>query len=130
MPNPPFRLEMSVRDYECDMQGIVNNAVYQNYLEHTRHQYLQNLGLSFAKITQRGINMVVIRAELDYKSSLKADDSFFVTAEFERLSKLRFLFHQNIVRLPDEKLIVAAKIFCTSLNEKGRPCVPEELELL
>jgi acyl-CoA thioester hydrolase len=28
-----FASEMSVRDYECDMQGIVNNSVYQNYLE-------------------------------------------------------------------------------------------------
>ena len=28
-----YEMEMMVRDYECDMQGIVNNAVYQNYLE-------------------------------------------------------------------------------------------------
>ena len=34
-----FELKMSVRDYECDLQGIVNNAVYQNYLEHARHQF-------------------------------------------------------------------------------------------
>ncbi len=37
-----FELEFTVRDYECDLQGIVNNAVYLNYLEHTRHQYLLN----------------------------------------------------------------------------------------
>ena len=29
----PYRLKFKVRDYECDMQGIVNNSVYQNYLE-------------------------------------------------------------------------------------------------
>ena len=28
-----FEVVMTVRDYECDIQGIVNNAVYQNYLE-------------------------------------------------------------------------------------------------
>ena len=29
-----YELEMKVRDYECDLQGIVNNANYQHYLEH------------------------------------------------------------------------------------------------
>ena len=32
-----FRHEMKVRDYECDIQGVVNNANYQHYLEHARH---------------------------------------------------------------------------------------------
>ena len=31
-----FTLEIVVRDYELDSEGIVNNAVYLHYLEHTR----------------------------------------------------------------------------------------------
>ena len=34
-----FQLEMMVRDYECDIQGIVNNANYLHFMEHTRHQF-------------------------------------------------------------------------------------------
>ncbi|RKX91588.1 MAG: acyl-CoA thioesterase, partial [Spirochaetes bacterium] len=26
-----FSIEFKIRDYECDQQGIVNNAVYLNY---------------------------------------------------------------------------------------------------
>ena len=37
-----FELKMKVRDYECDGQGIVNNANYQHYTEHTRHEFIES----------------------------------------------------------------------------------------
>lgn len=35
-----FETRMEVRDYECDIEGIVNNANYLHYTEHTRHRFL------------------------------------------------------------------------------------------
>ena len=125
-----YRLNFSVRDYECDIQGIVNNAVYQNYLEHTRHEFLKACGLSFAELTARKVNLVVVRAELDYKSSLKSGDDFYVALNVERVSPLRFAFLQDIYRLPDEKLMLCAKIIGTGLNERGRPELPDEISRL
>src|SRR3989339_1958774 len=98
-----FELAFKVRDYECDMQGIVNNSVYQNYLEHTRHQYLKAIHLDFADLTARGINLVVKRIEIDYQSPLRSGDKFLVDVKMERISPLRFGFRQNIYRLPDQK---------------------------
>ena len=40
-----YELKMKVRDYECDLQGIVNNANYQHYIEHTRHEFLLKAAL-------------------------------------------------------------------------------------
>lgn len=48
-----YELEMKVRDYECDLQGIVNNANYQHYLEHTRHEFLISVGISFAALHEQ-----------------------------------------------------------------------------
>ena len=73
-----YELELQVRDYECDLQGIVNNAVYQNYLEHCRHKFLNFVGLDFAELHKDGIDAVVIRAEIDYKFPLRPGDDFFV----------------------------------------------------
>ncbi len=123
-----FTHEMDVRDYECDIQGIVNNGVYQNYLEHVRHLYLKSIGIDFAEYTKNGIHLVVVRAELDYKSPLISGDRFLVGLNFLRDSRLRFAFHQTILRLPDQKQILAARIIGTALNARGRPFLPVELE--
>lgn len=121
------QLEFKVRDYECDMQGVVNNGVYQNYLEHARHEFLQSHGINFAQVTAAGINLVVTRAELDYRSSLVSNDLFVVRSLIRQVSRVRFEFQQDVFRLPDEKLMLAARITGTSLNQQGRPFVPEVL---
>ena len=123
-----FTLPMSVRDYECDMQGIVNNSVYQNYLEHARHEYLKVVGMDFKMYAQEGINLVVVRAELDYKFPLESGDRFFVGVNMVRESRLKFAFYQDIFREKDKKLILKAKITGTALNQRGRPAIPEELD--
>jgi acyl-CoA thioester hydrolase len=127
MPTP-FSIEIEVRDSECDMQGVVNNAVYLNYLEHARHKFLNACGLDFAKITQSGIHLVAIRVEVDYLSPLKSRDIAIVSVEVERISKLRVGFRQSITRKRDDKLSVNALVVATSLNERGRPFYMAELE--
>jgi acyl-CoA thioester hydrolase len=112
------------------MQGIVNNAVHQHYMEHTRHKLLKSIGIDFAALTRRGIALVVVRIEIDYLHPLRSGDSFWVGLSMERVSRVRFGFIQDIFRYPDDKPIVRAKVIGTALNEKGRPKLPEEIEAL
>jgi acyl-CoA thioester hydrolase len=130
MLNNHYSLQMSVRDYECDVQGIVNNSVYQNYLEHARHVYLKEIGINFAEYAQRGIHLVVVRAELDYKTPLQSGDKFNVSVRMVRESPIRFAFLQEISRVSDNRLVLSAKIIGTALNTNGRPELPAELVAL
>ena len=127
-----FTLPFDVRDYECDLQGIVNNAVYQQYLEHTRHRFLQTSGVSFAELTQQGINVVVFRAELDYKHPLRSGDTFTIGVRLERLSPVRFAFLQDLYLTTggQELLSLTAKIVCAAMNRTGKPIMPMVLEPL
>ena len=54
-----FELPIKVRDYEVDSEGIVNNAVYLHYLEHTRHEFCEAAGISFRQMHARGLDPVV-----------------------------------------------------------------------
>lgn len=115
-----FRVPFRVRDYECDLQGIVNNAVYQHYLEHARHEFLRSRGVSFAELTARGVILVVVRVELDYRRSLRPGDAFEVSLRCESLGRVRHVFLQDIVR-EDGALMLSARIEWTVLDEAGRP---------
>ena len=126
MNNHDFELEMQVRDYECDIQGIVNNSVYQNYLEHCRHKFLHEAGLDFAELHNQGIDAVVIRAELDYKFPLRPADDFLVRLKMGKQGRLRIIFYQQIIRKSDEKLMVDAKITAV-LTKNNRPVAPDIL---
>jgi len=110
----PYRLELKVRDYECDLQGIVNNANYQHYLEHARHEYIRTLGLDFAEMHAQGIDFVVARIEMAFKNPLRSGDSYEVTVRCKK-EGIRVVFHQDIYHLPDRKLSVRAKVDSVSL---------------
>ncbi|MFH1429346.1 MAG: thioesterase family protein [Candidatus Margulisiibacteriota bacterium] len=126
---PDFRINLAVRDYECDLQEVVNNSTYFNYLEHARHEYLHYIGVNFTEMHNKGFDLVVTRAEADYKYPLTSGDKFYITVRMEQESRIRFAFYQDIHRASDDKLIMQAKIVGTSLDAKtGRPCLPEELK--
>jgi acyl-CoA thioester hydrolase len=122
----PYSLEFKVRDYECDLQGVVNNANYQHYLEHARHEYLISRGISFVQLHDEGIDLIVTKAEIEYKFPLRSLDKFIVTVSIQREGNARLLFIQEIFRLPDMKLIIKGKVTGVA-TRKGRPVPPGDL---
>lgn len=104
-----FETRMEVRDYECDIQGIVNNANYLHYAEHTRHLFLKSRGGSFADLHNKGIDAVVARMNLKYKAPLHCDDEFISRLNVHK-EGLRYVFEQDIYRAADDKLCFHATV--------------------
>jgi acyl-CoA thioester hydrolase len=104
-----FETRMEVRDYECDIEGIVNNANYLHYMEHTRHLFLKSRGLSFAEMHNKGVDAVVARMNLQYKTPLRCDDEFISRLGL-RKEGLRYVFNQDIFRASDNRLCVRATV--------------------
>ena len=116
-----FETRMEVRDYECDIEGIVNNAEYLHYLEHTRHLFLKHCGLSFAEMHRKGVDAVVARMTLQYKAPLRCDDEFVSRLRIEK-EGVRYVFHQDIIRACDNNLSLRAKVelVCLVNGKLGR----------
>lgn len=96
-----FIMDMEVRDYELDCEQIVNNANYLHYMEHTRHRFCTDAGLSFIQMHNLGIDAVVRKIEVEYKTSLRGGDTFISCLRLERKGP-RFIFHQDIIRSDGE----------------------------
>lgn len=120
---------MKVRDYECDLQGIVNNANYQHYTEHTRHEFILSEGISFADLHKRGIDCVVARITLSYKTPLRSGDEFLSCLNVEK-DRARYVFHQDIFRLPDHTLSMRATVDIVCLVNGKLVAGVEELDKL
>ncbi|MBO7470609.1 MAG: acyl-CoA thioesterase [Bacteroidaceae bacterium] len=130
-----YQLKMKVRDYECDMEGIVNNANYQHFMEHTRHEFLLDAGISFAEMLEQNIVSVVARITIDYKTPLRSRDEFLSCLNIKQ-EGIRYVFYQDIYRASDLKLAAKGKVDvvclvdgklsrCPELEEKLKAYYPE-----
>ena len=104
-----YELKMKVRDYECDLQGIVNNANYQHYLEHTRHEFLSDNGVSFAQLHEEGTDPVVARLTMSFKTPLRSGDEF-ISKLYLRKEGIKYVFYQDIFRASDMKIVIKATV--------------------
>ena len=104
-----FEIAMKVRDYECDAEGIVNNANYLHYFENTRHEFMQSLGMTFKEAHASGINPVVAHANLYYKTPLTGSEEFLSSLTVERKG-VKIIFHQAIHRKSDGALCCKGQI--------------------
>lgn len=119
-----FKLPLQVRDYEVDAQGIVNNAEYLHYMEHTRHEFCKQAGLSFREMHEQGLDPVATRIEIDYKASLGLGDEMLSCLNLERKGPL-FVFHQDIYKM-DGTLVTKGVVSIACLDH-GRLCRGDQL---
>ncbi|MBR5297902.1 MAG: acyl-CoA thioesterase [Parabacteroides sp.] len=101
-----FTLKDKVRDYECDLQGVVNNSNYQHYMEHTRHEFLESLGENFGKMHEQGLDAFVAKVEIHFKNSLRSGDHYLSYLNAYKKG-VKLIFEQDIYRLSDN--VLAAK---------------------
>ncbi|QOV34625.1 acyl-CoA thioesterase [Streptomyces ferrugineus] len=92
----PFSVRVTVRGYETDVQGHVNQSVYINYAEHARWSLLQAAGITQAGLIGKGVGPVALETTIRYRRELLAGDEVDVTCAFEWSGGKTFRIQQTI----------------------------------
>ena len=123
-----FVTTLKVRSYECDIYGHVNNAVYLQYCEAARVEFLESLGYDLQKLKEANFLLPIVRIEIDYKKPLFMNDLIEVSVKWVGRKTSSAVFEQQIRKLPDKQLAARARVtwVCTDLRGKPKP-IPDIL---
>jgi acyl-CoA thioester hydrolase len=92
-----FSVPVTVRGYELDTQGHLNQAVYLQYAEHARWELLRAAGLPQDKLLADGVGPVALETTLRFRRELRGGDEVRVTCRFEFNSNRTFRIIQEIL---------------------------------
>jgi acyl-CoA thioester hydrolase len=124
-----FKARWTVRQYEVDGQGHLNNAVYLNYAEELASRHSESLGYGQRWAAAQGGAWVIRRNEVNYHFPAKFGDELELTVRVELVRGARGLRRTTIVLVPDGTLV--AEIFTEWVwvrASDGRPApVPQVL---
>ena len=110
-----------VRYAETDAMGVLHHANYFVYFEEARTECLRQSGLSYRELEERGVYLVVARAECTYRAPASYDDVLLIHASVERVTAARIDHSYRVVREADGVLVAEAKTTLACVDEKGGP---------
>ncbi|MFD0052403.1 acyl-CoA thioesterase [Streptomyces sp. NPDC127168] len=123
----PFSVPVTVRGYETDTQGHLNQAVYLNYAEHARWSLLDAAGIRQADLVARGVGPVALETTIRFRRELLAGDEVEVTCAFEWGEGKTFRIHQ-VIRKPDGTVAAEVEGVGGLMDLKARKLVADPRE--
>lgn len=101
------KTNIRVRNFEVDWQGIVHNAVYLQYFETGRIEYLRGAGYEPDLLSaNRNSRVVLARNEIDYLRPAVFDDLLEVHTKVSMIGTTSFIF-EGLIRHTETKKIMA-----------------------
>jgi acyl-CoA thioester hydrolase len=118
--------DLIVRTYECDSYGHVNNAVYVNYLEYGRMQFLNGINFDYKEMIKAGYFIYITHIDIHYRASAFLMDKLFIDVEPVETGAIKGTLHQ-VIRKEDGTVCVDADVTWATVNTQGRPSrLPKE----
>ena len=117
---------LTVRSYECDSYNHVNNAVYLNYLEYARMEFLRAVNFDYEGVIEAGYYLYVTHVDIYDKASAILGDELFIEVEPIKTKSISGTFSQ-IVKKSDGTICAQAEVTWACVTKEGRPApIPKE----
>ncbi len=91
----PVTYVRKVRFSDSDAQGIVFNGNYLTYFDDTITDYLEATGIGWDEMTEQGIDMVLGRAEVDFRAAGQIGDVLITGAKVVEIGRTSLVFEMR-----------------------------------
>ncbi|MCB9663638.1 MAG: acyl-CoA thioesterase [Alphaproteobacteria bacterium] len=91
------RLPIVVRSTEVDFLGHVNNAVYQQWMEWGRFEWVRACGLDLAGLRDRGLSLVVVHVSIDYRREARLDQQLVIETALSKVGTRSLAYQQRVL---------------------------------
>jgi len=123
-----FETSLKARTYECDIYEHVNHAIFLNYCEYARVEFLNALGYDLKMLIDKGFYLPIVKIEIDYKLPVFAGEELLVSVMWINRGNSSATFEQDIIKSLSKRLAAKAFITWVATDLKGRPVpIPEAL---
>jgi acyl-CoA thioester hydrolase len=102
-----FSTDLRVRFSETDAQGIANNAVYLNWFEVARVDYLARFPGGYRGLIEQGVEATTIESYVRYRAPCRFDDALRIHTRVSDMRGARFRFEYFVERTSDPPATVA-----------------------
>ena len=117
-------MPLRVRYVECDMQGRVFNAHYLTWTDMAHTEALREHVGGYSELLERGIDVVVAAAEIQFRTPARFDDDLVVAVTMEPPGTTSLRSRFTITRGEDviaEATMIHVCVDATSFQKRGWP---------
>ena len=115
------KFSVTVRFHEVDMLGVCYNAVYNNFFETARLEYIKAAGLMPARgIFSDGNIFFIVKNEINYRGYAYHDDILDVYSKISYIKNSSFGYDHLIVNQKSGKVIVDGKVVIVHVDSNTR----------
>jgi acyl-CoA thioester hydrolase len=122
-----FETSLVSRSYECDSYNHVNHAVFLNYLEVARIEFLKTMGYTLDSLKEKDLLLPIVKLEIEYKKQILAGERIYITVEWLKRKHSSAIFEQIIYTEDKKSVISKAHVTWVAVNLHGKPiAIPKE----
>jgi YbgC/YbaW family acyl-CoA thioester hydrolase len=119
IPEKPHRTSLTVRGYELDSYGHVNNAVYLQYMEQARWVFMKDNEL-LERIEDEELFLVVTETHIRYVHEANLFDELVIETSLKE-EKPYLVFRQKIINEKSGDVLSRATITTIFVNRQRMP---------
>lgn len=120
----PVTYERKVRFSDTDAQGIVFNGNYLTYFDDTITDYLEATGIGWDGMTKRGVDMVLGRAEIDFRAAGQIGDVLVTGAKVAEIGRTSVIFEMRTWDKATDQTVAEGRVIQVMVDHRTHRPTP------